>query len=110
MMRFGLSEHIHTLLRNVFQGYSEIEEVRVFGSRAMNKHQNYSDIDLVIFGNIDTLSLGRLAVELDELPLPQTFDVQAYAQITHPDLKKHIDQFGKIIFQQHTSKIVKDPK
>lgn len=109
-MIFGLSEHAHTLLRNVFQGYSEIEEVRVFGSRAMDKHQNYSDIDLVIFGNIDTLSLGRLAVELDELPLPQTFDVQVYTQITHPDLKKHIDQFGKIIFQQHTSKIVKDPK
>jgi uncharacterized protein len=108
-MTIGLSAQTLILLREIFQSYSEIEEVRVFGSRAMNKHQNYSDIDLVIFGNMDTPSLGRLIVELDELPLPQTFDVQVYTQITHPDLKKHIDQFGKIIFQQHTSEIVKDP-
>lgn len=36
--------------------------------------------------------------ELDELPMPYTFDVKAYEAIKHPPLKRYIDKFGKILY------------
>jgi hypothetical protein len=36
--------------------------------------------------------------ELDELPLPYTFDVQAYDSIKHEPLRHHIDEFGKVLY------------
>jgi hypothetical protein len=41
--------------------------------------------------------------ELDELPLPYTFDVRAYESIRHEPLKRHIDEFGKTLCRNPAS-------
>lgn len=45
-MPFGLSEEILTLLTDFFARYPEIEQVKIYGSRARGDHEKGSDIDL----------------------------------------------------------------
>lgn len=99
-MKFGLSEHAINLIQNVFRRYSEISQVKIFGSRALGSYRDNSDIDLVLWGNIDESLYAKLNSELDELPLPYIFDVQLYADITQVNLREHIDQFAKIIYER----------
>ena len=42
--------------------------------------------------------IGQISHELDELPLPFSFDVKDYKTIKHAPLKEHIDEFGKILY------------
>ena len=96
--QFGLTPDALGLIREVFRGHPEIERVSVFGSRAMGRFENWSDVDLALWGNLDRNLVGRIMRELDELPLPYTFDVQAYDAIRHPPLKQHIDEVGKPVY------------
>ena len=34
-------------------------------------------------------------------PLPYTFDVKAYEAIKHASLKRHIDEFGKVLLDEN---------
>ncbi len=99
-MNFGLSEKAYKNLLQVFHHHPEIERVQIFGSRAMGNYQPYSDIDLVLFGEIDDALLAKIYSELDELPLPYKFDVKVYADITYLPLKQHIDTISKVIYQK----------
>lgn len=36
----------------------------------------------------------------EELPLPYFFDVIDYTHLEHNGLKKHIEQYGKVIYQK----------
>jgi hypothetical protein len=55
-------------------------------------------VDLAIFGDVDAMLASLVAGELDELPLPYQFDVQAYPCIQHAPLREHIDRVGKPCF------------
>lgn len=98
MNDFGLTEHALQLVRAVFARHAAIAEVRVFGSRAKGSHRPESDIDLALFGRIDPKLLAAVAGELDELPLPYRFDVQAYSSIVNSALREHIDRVGQVLF------------
>lgn len=95
---FGLDERASELLRSVFAKHPEIDEVRIFGSRAKGTFRQESDVDLALYGNVDEQLASRVASELDDLPLPYQFDVQAYPCIRHPPLKDHIDRVGRRFF------------
>ena len=47
---FGLSERTTERLQQVFVGYSEVQEVRLYGSRAKGNATEVSDIDLSLKG------------------------------------------------------------
>lgn len=96
--RFGLSPRALGLLREVFYRHPEVHAVKIFGSRAMGRFEDYSDVDLALWGDIDLRLMGRVVRELDELPLPYTFDVKAYEAIKHTLLKRHIDEVGRILY------------
>jgi predicted nucleotidyltransferase len=96
--QFGLKPDALELIREVFRRHPEVREVRVFGSRAMGRCENHSDIDLALWGDVDRASIARIMAELDELPLPYTFDVEAYESIDHEPLKRHIDEFGQVLY------------
>lgn len=98
MSEFGLDERTLGLMRSVFQRHSNISEVRVFGSRAKGNFRAESDIDLAIYGDVDRVLASLVATELDDLPLPYRFDVQAYPSITHAPLREHIDRVGRPCF------------
>ncbi len=56
-------------------------------------------MDLTLKGEIDFSILSKVKSQLgNDLTVPYFFDVIDYQSITNPDLKKHIDQFGKIFF------------
>ncbi|MBC7765029.1 MAG: nucleotidyltransferase domain-containing protein [Hyphomonadaceae bacterium] len=99
-MDTGLNENTLNLMNQVFMRYNEIEKVYIFGSRAKGNYKPNSDIDLAIAGNIDRLLSEKIAMQLDDLPLPYKFDVQAYDHIKNTQLKAHIDRIGVVIYDK----------
>ncbi|TAK72701.1 MAG: nucleotidyltransferase domain-containing protein [Gammaproteobacteria bacterium] len=97
-MKFGLEDKALAMLIDTFRKHPEIERVQVFGSRAMGNYRPNSDIDLVLWGQIDEGLLGVVNSELDELPLPYKFDVKFYADITHEAFRQHIDTYGRDLY------------
>ena len=95
----GLSPKELEILKNVFKKFDDIKEVILFGSRALGTHKTASDIDLAIKGNVNINTLSKLKYTLEEdTNLPYFFDVVIYDNLENMELKKHIDEFGKIIY------------
>ncbi len=98
MSQFGLTDAEQELIREVLCRHVEVTEARIFGSRARGNSQPNSDVDLALWGNISLATLAAIAGELDELPLPYLFDVQAYDAIRHEPLREHIDRVGRSFY------------
>lgn len=102
MNEFGLSEKTTNILTEFFQKFPEIEEVKIYGSRAKGNYKKGSDLDFALFGDINFRLLSKISGELDELPTPYKFDVTDYNTITNENLKDHIDRIGKIFYKRAT--------
>lgn len=100
LTEFGLSENITNLIKEVFKKYPDVEVVKFFGSRAKGNYKSNSDIDFALWGNIDSITLGKIALDLDDLPTPYKFDVKLYNEINHLKLKNHIDRVGKVFYEK----------
>ena len=85
-------------LTRVFVTYPELTQVTLFGSRATGKASVRSDIDLATRGILDDNRLGRLALDLADLDIPQICDLRAYEHVAYAPLKRHIDRFGITIY------------
>jgi predicted nucleotidyltransferase len=83
---------------SIFRGHPEVTSATLFGSRAKGTHTARSDVDLAVTGDIAALGAEALAAELEELPLPYRFEVQAMAHIAHPPLLEHIQRVGIPIY------------
>ena len=90
-------------LPRVFAAYPELTQVTLFGSRATGKASARSDIDLATHGIVDDGRFGRLALDLDDLDIPQVCDLKAYEHVVHAPLKRHIDRFGITIYAKQES-------
>lgn len=88
------------LIAGVFRKHPEIVAAKLFGSRAKGTQTERSDIDIALWGDIDALRAESIAAELDELPLPCTFDVKPFALIKSPALREHIQRVGVEIFPE----------
>lgn len=100
MTDFGLTENITNLIKAVFKKYPAVEVVKIFGSRAKGNYRPNSDIDFALWGDIDSITLGKISLDLDDLPTPYKFDVKLYNEINHLKLKDHIDRVGKNFYKQ----------
>jgi type I restriction enzyme R subunit len=98
MNAFGLKDSEQELIRDVLRCHAEVTAAKIFGSRAKGNSQPASDIDLALWGNVSASIVASIAGELDELPLPYTFDVQAYDAINHQPLREHIDRVGQTFY------------
>ncbi len=94
-----LSPTVIAKLTRIFSTYPELIEVRLFGSRATGKAKAYSDIDLATRGIVDD-RLGRLALDLEDLNIPQICDLKTYESIKSALLNQHIDTFGMVIYSK----------
>lgn len=100
-MFFGLTEKDMGQVRKVFRQFPEIDSVIIFGSRALGIFKKGSDVDLALKGVVGEDTLRNVHQKLnDELPLPYFFDVIIYEDVENLDLKKHVDDFGKIFYQK----------
>ena len=95
--QFGLPKFTEEILKNFFSKFSEILEVKIYGSRALGNYSPGSDIDLAVYGDCEDIE-GKLKYEIDELSTPYKFDVTIYSLITNINLKKHIDEFGVVFY------------
>lgn len=100
-MKFGLKESVIEQITAVFAKYPNVEEAVLYGSRAMGNYKNGSDIDVTLKGNDLTLSVSnKICINLDDLPLPYTFDISIFSQIDNPDLIQHIDRVGIVFYRR----------
>lgn len=96
---FGLKISVVNQIKEVFLNYPQVQEVILYGSRAMGNYKNGSDIDLTLKGDeLNLAILNKIDWELDDLLLPYTFDLSLYKHIDNPDLINHIKQVGKVFY------------
>lgn len=97
-MEFGLNNETIDKLKQFFSEFSEIHEVKIYGSRAKGNYRKGSDIDFALYGDIDFRLLSKISSEIDELSTPYKYDVTDYKSVENQDLKDHIDRVGKIFY------------
>lgn len=98
MNNFGLSEKTIEMLQEYFSNISEIEMIKVYGSRAMGNYRKGSDVDFALYGKLNKQLVRKISFEVDELNTPYMFDITNYQTIQNEKLKEHIDKYGKIFF------------
>lgn len=86
------------MVRSVFRLHHEVETATLFGSRAKGTHNDRSDVDLVVTGDVAPLRAEAIAAELEELPMPYRFDVQPLEHIHYRPLLEHIKRVGIRIY------------
>ena len=101
MEKFGLTNEDITRIIKVFEKYAPLEEVWIYGSRAMDTYKPASDIDLTLIGSgIDLHIQQQIEFDLDDLLLPYKFDISNYDKITNPDFLDHIQRVGKKFYEK----------
>ncbi len=104
----GLELSVQRAIAEVLRHRPEVKEARLFGSRAKGTERPESDIDIALFGDLDRFAAEAIAAELDELPFPYRFDVQAFGAIQSPALKGHIDRVGTTIYRAEAAGAAED--
>ena len=94
----GLPPSVLTQVIDVLRHHPEVERAVLFGSRAKGNARPNSDIDLALYGAIHALALEHIAEELDELPTPYLFDLQAIEGLQNPALLEHIQRVAIEIY------------
>ncbi len=104
-MRFGLEEETIRKINSVFEEFSVVEEVIIYGSRAKGNYRDGSDIDLTLKGeNISNEVLSKISLAIDELNTPYLFDISIFEKLHSPDLVEHIIRVGKIFYVRQNKK------
>jgi uncharacterized protein len=88
-----------SMVQRVLAQHPEITSAVLFGSRAKGTHTERSDVDIAVTGDVPALRAEAIASELDELPLPYRFEVQALSLIENRALREHIERVGITIYR-----------
>jgi predicted nucleotidyltransferase len=86
------------MIRAVLARHPAVTGALLFGSRAKGVAAPSSDVDLALEGVDDPLLASAISRELDDLPLPYRFDVQALSAIRHAPLLEHIARVGVRVY------------
>ena len=99
MTNHGLNENHLKIIKGILKPYAQdIEKVGLLGSRATGKYRSNSDIDMVLYGNINEPTLDRIWTLFDASNLPVSVDVAVYDLIDYPPLKNHVDDSMEVLF------------
>lgn len=94
-METGLSEQSLRAIAKVVYSNERVRGAKIFGSRAIGTFHEGSDIDICLFGEELTISdLNRIALELDELNIPEIVDLVNFRTIKNQELIHHIMNFS----------------
>ena len=97
----GLKPRVIGDLARVFAAYPEVEQVILYGSRAMGNFKSGSDIDLCMIGRDLTLPLLlKIDTDLDDLLLPYKIDLSIRDHIDNPELAAHIQRAGVSFYRR----------
>lgn len=98
MNDIGFTDKEISDIRKDFTQYELVNEVVIYGSRAMGNFKPSSDIDLSLKGEIDRSLESDIFFDLDDLMLPYKFDLTIYDKINNSDLVEHIDKQGVVLY------------
>ena len=95
-----LQPELHLFLVEWAQQHPEIEQIILFGSRALGNAKKGSDVDLAVVGTQVTQSLvDKLHVVLEEDTFfPYFFDVVHLNTVQNPALREQIQARGYVIY------------
>jgi predicted nucleotidyltransferase len=99
MINYGLPLGTIDKIITIMQRYPAIKSAILYGSRAKGTFKPTSDIDIVLKGedvNLNTLS--SVSIMLDDLLLPNKFDLSIYHHIDNQELSDHISRVGKTLY------------
>ncbi len=100
-MNYGLDDASIKRIQEVFARFPQVEEVLLYGSRAMGNFRPGSDIDLTIKSTVSDIDLlNNIAWQLDDLMLPYLFDLSFIGHISNPDLLDHIRRVGCLFYSK----------
>ena len=98
-MDTGLNAETSSKICAVFKKFPQVEKAVLYGSRALGTYKPGSDIDLSLFGkNLTQDLIWTIAHELDDLLLPQVFDLSLFESLDNPALKDHIVRVGIMFY------------
>ncbi|MDE2188472.1 MAG: nucleotidyltransferase domain-containing protein [Patescibacteria group bacterium] len=98
---FGLENYHLDFIVQAVGNYAGVDEARIFGSRALGNYKRTSDIDIALMGNLKDFTVGSLRHFLNNAaPFLYKVDVLDYGKLNNAELKKHIDEYGKVIFKR----------
>ena len=100
MTDLGLNASDLFAVTETFRNDPRILSASVFGSRAKGDYKPYSDVDIVLFGDLEPLDIERVADDLEELPMVVKFDVVAYGLVENPEFRRHIERVGVRIYER----------
>jgi len=79
----------------IFNKYSEITLVHLFGSRSKGNYSSGSDIDLAVMNtDIGKKTLMQLSEDFSESSLPYNVDIVHFPTLQNKDLIAHIQRVG----------------
>jgi predicted nucleotidyltransferase len=100
-MNHGLSDGTVAQIHEVLTRFPEVEKALLYGSRAKGNYKPGSDVDLTLLGaGMTPKILGQIQGELEDGPLPYSFDISILAQITQADLIDHIRRVGVVFYEK----------
>lgn len=99
----GLIDRDLHYIHKALEKYPEIDRVIIYGSRALGNYKMGSDVDLAIVGEmVSRKTMVGVNDDLNEVyPLPYTFDLVHYDELSNEDLIKHIDKYGEELYRKH---------
>lgn len=96
-----LSTRDRAIVRQVLVPFAaRIDRVAVFGSRAMGTARPASDIDLVLWGELDDAVLARLGSRFLDSGLAVTVDAVRYGPDLPPAFRRHLDSVARPLFDR----------
>src|SRR5579863_4295254 len=101
-MNCGLSETTVAAIRDVMARHPSVQESIVFGSRALGREDQRSDVGIALRGHSAPLETEGIALELEELPVPVQFGVQSLNAIRRRGLSEHIARVGQVLYSRNT--------
>jgi predicted nucleotidyltransferase len=102
----GLDSYTIQELLSVLVKFPSLESAVIYGSRARGNYRKGSDIDIALFGKDITFGeLSRLDWELDDLLLPYKLDLLLFHELENEELRDHILQDGKLLYQRATDRV-----
>lgn len=103
MNRWGLEDSHVQKITEALTHFPEIQEARIFGSRAIGNYKPGSDVDIALFGDGPLTCTSQISAILnEELPLIYQFDVVDYSKIENPDFIAHISTHGQTLYRKQS--------
>ena len=97
----GIPQADSQQLLELIRSHPQVQNVVLYGSRALGRQRAGSDIDLCL--EAPSMELGELLeleAELDDLLLPWNIDLQLRHLIAHEGLLSHIERAGQLLWER----------